>query len=80
MRWNSESGVLIVMFQSQGAGDDLAPGIGFAFCLLVAGFESSELGVELLAFFAEGFEAIGGRFAGHRSSCHGYVETDVGTG
>ena len=48
-------GIFLVMFQSEGAGDDFAPGIGFALGLLVAGFEGSQLGIELLAFFAEEF-------------------------
>jgi hypothetical protein len=33
--------VFLVMFQRQGSGDDLAPGIGFALGLFVAGFERS---------------------------------------
>jgi hypothetical protein len=53
------------MFQGEGAGDDFAPDIGFAFGLLVTGFECSELCVELLAFFAEGLKAIGCGLARH---------------
>ena len=52
------------MFQSEGAGDNFAPGIGFAFGLLVAGFEGPQLGIELIAFFAESFEPVGGRTCG----------------
>ena len=33
------AGVFLVMFQRQGAGDDLAPGVSLAFGLFVAGFE-----------------------------------------
>ena len=50
------------MLAPKRAEDDFAPGVGFAFGVLVAGFESSQLGVELVAFFAEDFEPIGGGF------------------
>ena len=46
-------GVLLVMLAPKRAEDDFAPGVGFAFGLLGAGFESSQLGIELVAFFAE---------------------------
>ena len=34
-------GVFRVMFQGEGAGDDLTPDVGLAFGLLVAGFEGA---------------------------------------
>ena len=55
-------GVLLVMLAPKRAEDDFAPGVGFAFGLLGAGFESSQLGIELVAFFAEDFEPIGRGF------------------
>ena len=55
------------MFESKGAGDDLAPGIGFAFGLFVAGFEGFQLGIDLVTFFAEEFEPVGRGGARHLS-------------
>jgi hypothetical protein len=55
------------MFERQGTGDNLAPGIGFAFGLFVAGFEGFQLGIDLIAFLAEEFEPVGGGSAWHVS-------------
>ncbi len=61
--------VFLEMFQRERAGDDFAPGIGFAFGLLLAGFERLQLGVELVAFLPQEFEPVGGGLARHRSFC-----------
>jgi hypothetical protein len=60
--------IFFEMFQRQSAGDNLAPGIGFAFGLFVAGFEGFQLGIELIAFLAEEFEPVGRGWAWHCSS------------
>jgi hypothetical protein len=60
--------VSLEMFQREGAGDNLAPGIGFTFSLFVAGFESFQLGIDLVTFLAEEFEPVGGGSAWHCSS------------
>jgi hypothetical protein len=51
--------VFLEMLEGEGTGDDFAAGIGLAFGLFVAGFERLQLGVELVAFFLEEFEAVG---------------------
>jgi len=60
--------VSLEVFQRKGAGDNLAPGIGFAFGLFVAGFESFQLGIDLVTFLAEEFESVSGGSAWHCSS------------
>lgn len=59
--------VSLEMFESEGAGDDLAPGIGFSFGLFVARFEGFQLGIDLVTFLAEEFEPVGGGSAWHCS-------------
>lgn len=59
--------VSLEMFEREGAGDDLAPCVGFAFGLFVAGLEGFQLGIDLVAFLAEEFEPIGGGSAWHCS-------------
>ena len=59
--------ISLEMFQREGAGDDLAPGIGFSLGLFVAGFQGSQLGVDLVASLAEEGEPIGRASARHRS-------------
>jgi hypothetical protein len=53
------------MLAPKRAEDDFAPGVGFAFGFLGAGFESSQLSIELVAFFAEQCQAIGSGLVGH---------------
>jgi hypothetical protein len=60
--------VSLEVFESKSAGDDLAPGVGFAFGLFVASFEGFQLGIELIAFLAEEFEPVGRGSAWHCSS------------
>ena len=65
----AELGVAIFLevLESEGAGNDFAAGIGFTLGLFFAGFESLHLGVELIAFFLQDVEAVGGIAARHRS-------------
>ena len=59
--------VSLEMFERQSAGDNLAPGVGFAFGLFVAGLEGFQLGIDLVTFLAKEFEPVGRGWVWHRS-------------